>query len=511
MGNENNKRIAKNTILLYFRMFITMGVSLYTSRIVLDVLGVSDYGIYNVVGGVVAMFSFLNGSLSGATSRFLTFELGSNNEERLKKVFSSAITIHLGLAIIIFIIGETIGLWLLENKLLISEDRLFAARVVYQISIISCIISILKVPATAAIIAHERMNIYTYVSILEVGFKLIIVFLLVIGDFDKLILYSFLTLIVTLVTTLIYQFYTSYKFAECKFKISFDKEMMKPMLTYTGWDLYGNLSIMVRGQGINILLNTFFGTVINAASGIATQVQNSVAGFADNFLTAVRPQIVKNFAAGNIKEMQKLIFNSSKFSFLLLFLVSFTLIVENRFIMKLWLVDVPEFAIIFCQLSLLNNLISIMFRTIMFSIHATGNMKRISFINGTIYIMVLPISYIFLKLGLSPVIPFIINILLLIIGCMSNLVTLNIYIPEFSISKFIKEVVLINLVIVLLGSLIPLTLFTIMEEGFLRFLTVGITSVISIGISSFYMAINKEMRNLIKSFLISKINAICIK
>lgn len=506
MVDANNKRIAKNTLLMYFRMFITMGVSLYTSRVVLNVLGIVDYGIYNVVGGVVAMFAFLNGTLSGATSRFLTYELGSKNNERLVKVFSSSFTIHLGLAILIFIIGETIGLWFLENKLIIAEDRMFAARIVYQFSIISSMISVIKVPSTAAIIAHERMNVYAYVSIIEVSLKLLIVFLLVIGNLDKLILYSFLTLVVTIIVTSIYQIYSYRKFPECKLKISFDKEMMKPMLTYSGWDLYGNLSIMVRGQGINILLNTFFGSIINAASGIATQVQNSVTGFADNFLTAVRPQIVKNFAAGNIKEMQKLIFNSSKFSFIMLFLISFPLILENEFIMKLWLVKVPDYAIVFCQLSLINNLISIMFRTIMFSIHATGNMKRISFINGTIYILVLPVSYVLLELGFDPVTPFVVNIGLLIIGCISNLITLNKYIPEFSILEFFKKVITINLIIVFLGSILPLSIYLIMNSGFLRFLFVGFTSVISVGISAFYIGIDNEIRNSIKSYVLKKLN-----
>ncbi|NRT13274.1 polysaccharide biosynthesis protein [Flavobacterium sp. 14A] len=506
MTDSNSKRIAKNTLLLYFRMFITMGVSLYTSRVVLNTLGISDYGVYNVVGGVVAMFSFLNGSLSGATSRFLTFELGTQNKERLNKVFSSALTVHLGLAIIILVIGETIGLWLLENKLVIAENRMFAARIVYQLSIISCIVAIIHVPSSAAIIAHERMNIYAYVSIVEVGLKLLVVFLLLIGNFDKLILYGVLTLIVTIIITLIYQIYSYRNFSECKFRISLDKEMMMPMLSYSGWDLYGNLSVMVRGQGINILLNTFFGTIINAASGIATQVQNAIAGFADNFLVAVRPQIVKNYASGNIVEMQRLIFNASKFSFLLLFLISFTFIVEIEFVMKLWLVKVPLYAIIFCQLSLLNNLVSIMFRTVMFSIHATGKMKRISFINGTIYIMVLPISYGLLKLGFSPIAPFLINIFLLTIGCASNLITLNLYIPEFSISEFLKKVVMINLIIVVLSSIMPLIIYYSMEEGFLRFLIVGFTSVVSIGIATYYIAIDNDMRKASKSYLLNKIS-----
>jgi Na+-driven multidrug efflux pump len=506
MQLENNKRIAKNAIMLFIRMLLTLVVNLFASRVILDTLGVVDFGIYSVVGGVVAMFTFLNATLSSSTARFLTYEIGTSNKDKLAKVFGASITIHLILAFFIFILLETIGLWFLNYELVIPENRIFAANIVFQFSILSSIISIIKVPYNAAIIAHERMNVYAFVSIIEASLKLIIVFLLVIGELDKLISYASLMFIVTAIISIIYMSYGYRNFDECKFKISLDKEIIKPILSFSSWDLYGNMSVMARGQGINIMLNLFFGPIINAASGIATQVQNAIGGFTDSFLVAVRPQIVKNYAKGDINEMQKLIFASSKFSFLLLFIISFPLVIENRFVLNLWLKNVPEFAVIFCQLSVINSLISIMFRTIMFSIHATGKVKRMSVINGTIYLFVIPISYIMLKVGLSPVVPFIVNILLLVLGCFSNLITLQKYIPEFSISKFYHEVILVCLLIVLISSIIPLGFYHIMETGFVRFVLVSLTSAISISVSSYYIAMNKEIRNQLKLFVLSKIN-----
>jgi Na+-driven multidrug efflux pump len=487
-------------------MFITVGISLYTSRVVLSTLGVTDFGVYNIVGGVVMMFTFLNSTFSSATSRFLTFELGKPKKEKLAKVFGAAITIHLGIAVITFLFLETIGLWFLNNKLLIPENRMFAAHIVYQFSILSCIISIIKVPYNAAIIAHERMKIYAYVSIMEALLKLLIIYLLVIGEIDKLILYSILIFAVTTIVSTFYILYSYMNFVECKFKVSTEKEFIKPMIYFSSWDLYGNISVVARGPGINILLNIFFGPVINAASGIATQVQNTLAGFIDNILIAVRPQIVKNFASGNIAEMQSLIFNTSKFSFLLLFIVSLPLMIENHFVLNLWLKDVPDYTIIFCQLSILNNLISIMFRTIMYSIHATGKVKRMSLINGTIYLLVLPISYFMLKASFSPVVTYIVNIFLLVMGSVSNLIILHKYIPEFSISAFYHKVIYICLLVVVISTILPLSINHIMEEGFVRFILVGFTTLVSVSISTYYMALNEKIRNQIKLNLLNRLH-----
>ena len=307
MPVENTKRLAKNTIALYFRMLLSMVVSLYTSRIVLNTLGVEDYGIYNVVGGVVAMFGFLNASMSGATARFLSFELGKGNFLRLKKTFSSALIIHIGIALIILIIAETLGLWFLNHKLVIPADRIDAAQWAYQFSILSTLITITQAPYNASIIAHEKMTIYAYVEILNVTLKLLVVYLLVIGNFDKLILYSFFIFTVSTLIALIYRLYCIRHFNECRFHWIWDTSILKPMLSFSGWDLYGNMSVTVKQQGLNMLLNIFWGPLLNSANGVATSVQGAILGFSSNIITAAKPQIIKSYAESNIYRMKTLI------------------------------------------------------------------------------------------------------------------------------------------------------------------------------------------------------------
>ena len=302
---STNKRIAKNTLMLYVRMIISTLVILYTSRVVLNTLGVDDYGIYNVVGGIVAIFSFLNSSMSGATSRFLTYEMGCNNG-KLSKIFSSALYIHIGIAILILVAAETVGLWFMNNKLVIPDDRMFAAHVVYQCSVISMMVTVTQVPYNASIIAHEKMDVYAYIELLNVFLKLGIVFILMIGRFDKLILYAILVLVVSILIAAIYRIYCTKKFSECHLSGSPDMQIIKPMLSFSGWDLFGNMSVSVRQQGTSIILNMFYGPALNAAIGLANSVQNVILSFANNVIMAFRPQIIKQYAEQNIGRMQSL-------------------------------------------------------------------------------------------------------------------------------------------------------------------------------------------------------------
>ncbi|TBO43322.1 oligosaccharide flippase family protein [Pedobacter kyonggii] len=501
----DNKRIAKNTMMLYFRMLLTMGVSLYTSRVVLNTLGVSDYGIYNLAGGVTAMFAFLNSSMSGATSRFLTFELGLNDVAKLKKTFSAALTIHLLIAAAIFFLGETVGLWFLENKLIIPVDRMSTARWVYQLSILSTMVTITQVPYNATIIAHERMNVYAYVEILNCFLKLGIVYLLVIGHFDKLLLYAVLVLCISIIIALIYRIYCVKNFPESKYKWGWDKEIIYPMLSFSGWNMYGTMAYTVKTQGVNILLNLFFGVIVNAAYGVATQAQNAVQSFSNNFLTAVNPQIVKHYAQGEIEKMQNLVINASKLSFLLLFLISFPLIVENHFILNLWLKKVPDYAVDFCRLNLISGLMTGMFTVLTYAIFATGKIKSFSIISGTIYVMVLPISYFLLKNGFSPIIPFIINIVLLFIGYMNNIRILNKLIPKFSISKFFINVVFSCIVTITLASLLPMYFHFSLNEGWVRLILVGVTSVLSTLLFGYFIVLDADMRSKLTNMFLSRI------
>ena len=309
----NNKRIAKNTLFLYVRLLFAMAVGLYTSRVVLAVLGQDDYGLNSVVGSIVVMFYFLNTSMSGATSRFLTFELGRKDYDKMKNTFSAALTIHIVIAAIVVLLGETVGLWYLENKMVIPEGRMVAARWVYHLSLLGAVITITQVPYSATIIAREKMDVYAYIEIVKTLLQLGIVFLLVIMDFDKLILYAILTVCVSLVITLVYRGYCIARYPECRYKFHFDKTIVKPMLGFSGWNLYSNLARQAQGNGVNVILNLFWGTAINAAYGIAQQLSNTVYMFVCNFTLAVKPQIVKYYATGQLRDMEALMNSTTRY------------------------------------------------------------------------------------------------------------------------------------------------------------------------------------------------------
>lgn len=397
--SANNKRIAKNTLMLYIRMILSTIVTLYTSRVVLNTLGVDDYGIYNVVGGVVAMFTFLNSSMSGATSRFLTYEIGRNDNVKLLKTFSSALYIHIAIALLILLVAEPVGLWLLENKLVIPEDRMLAAHIVYQCSILSMVVTVTQVPYNASIIAHEKMDVYAYVELLNVFLKLGIVFILMIWDIDKLILYAILVLAVSVLIALIYRFYCIRKFDECHLNSRPDKNIIIPMLKFSCWDLYGNMSVSVRQQGTSILLNMFYGPALNAANGIATSVHGVIMNFANNVVMAFRPQIIKSYASNDINRMFYLIINASKYTLCLFLLVGVPLFFELDYILQLWLKTVPDYTAIFLRIILVCSIFKLANGIINIGIHATGQIKRLSFISGTLSLLNIPIFYIAMYYG----------------------------------------------------------------------------------------------------------------
>jgi O-antigen/teichoic acid export membrane protein len=483
-----------------------MCVGLYTSRILLNALGVENYGINNVVGGVVAMLSFLNGSLTGATSRFLTFEIGRNDQEKLKVTFSAILFIHVCLAIVMALLLESFGTWFVINKLTLPPGRLDAALFVFHLSVVSCVIEIMKLPYTGAIVSHEKMDAFAYVSIFDVMMKLLISYLIMYTPFDRLKTYSLFFLLANALSTSFYVIYAHRHFIECKFRLTFNKYIVKPILSFSGWDLFGNLSVMVRTQGINILLNTFFGAVINAATGIANTVLSVVMGFSNNFLVAVNPQIVKYYAAGDYNSFNKLIINSSKFCTGLLLLVSLPVVTEANYILNIWLADVPEYAVQFCQLSIINNWVSMLFRPIVNGIYATGKPRRISIINGSIYILVLPFSYIFLKMGGSPIIPFVLNIVLLAVGhlCFS-LSTLKKYVPTFAIGKFMRNSFLNCSLVIVVAMSLSYGIHQLMNEGFSRLLTNTVVVVATVCLMFYYVCLNKENRMQCVNFVKSKI------
>lgn len=503
---NNNKTLVKNTLFLYFRMFLTLGVSLYTSRVVLNVLGIEDYGLYNVIGGVVAMLSFLNGALSGATSRFLSYELGKGSENSLKKTFETIFSIHVVFAAFIAIILEIVGYWFIANKLMIPEGRNLAAFFVFHFSVAVCVIHLIRLPFHAAIVSHERMDAFAYISIFDVIMKLFIVYLLQIVDFDKLQAYAVLVFIIDFLSSSLYVGFALKKFSECRLCFKIDRAIAKPVLAFSGWDLYGNISVVARSHGLNILQNTFFGTVVNAATGISNQVLTAIMGFAENFLVAVKPQIIKSYAANDFDRFKKLVINSSKYCTLLLFLISFPVLLEARYILKIWLVTVPDYAVVFCQLAIVNNWISIMFRPVVYGVHATGNAKRISLINGSIYLSVLPLSYILLKMGGSPIIPFLLNIILLFVGqTFFSLATFKHYVPEFSIKDFVLQSMMKCMSIGILAAAIPVLLHYQMNEGMFRLCTCTFGSFFLTCFLIYFLGVERKDKEKLLNYLKVKI------
>ena len=402
---SNNKRIAKNTIYLYIRMFFTMIVSLYTSRVILQKLGVDDFGIYNAVGGIVGFLSFLNSALATGSSRFLTFELGGGDSERLKRTFSSLLTSHIILSLLITVIAETIGLWVLYNKMVIPPDRMVAAVVTFHISIITAIITIIQVPYNASIISHEKMEIYAYVSIFEVVSKLAICFLLGIDGEDKLIIYAILICIIHLVILLFYIFYSKKNYVETKYKFSLDKEILKPVLSFSGWSLFADSAIALANQGVLVLLNMFFAPAVVSARAISLQVNNAANQFVNNFRTAANPQIVKMFAVGDFDGSKELLLQSTKFSYYLMMLLGLPLFFLADPILHLWLGEtVPEYTTVFLQLVIIQSLFQVFDRSFYTALYAKGQLKENALISPTIVFIVFPIIYLFFKAGYSPVI-----------------------------------------------------------------------------------------------------------
>ena len=493
---SSNKTIAKNTLLLYLRMALTMLVSLYTSRVIQSVLGVIDDGIYSIVGGVVSMFLFLNGALSGATSRFLTFELAREDKERLKKTFSAALLVHIILAIVIFVLLETVGLWLLNHKLVIPEDRMHAARVVYQLSAFATLLSITQVPYSASIISHEKMGTFAYMSILEAVLKLLICYLIVVSPIDKLITYGILILAVRTLVIMIYRVYCIRKFEECRFSIVKDWGLIKPILTFSGWDLLGNLSITARDQGVDVIMNMFFGPAINSAAGKAGVICNAVNGFASNFLTAIRPPILKSYSIGNIRKMEELMVDASKYAYSLLILLSVPFFFESQFVINLWLKNPPEYAALFCVVDLVMVLIIALFRPLTYAIHASGRIRFMSIANGIIFLSSVPIAYFLLLTGKNPIAPWIAKCVLQLLVSMFNLYCVKRNIPEFNVAFYLKNTVLPAILSV--SIILPVTYLVYRQfpdSSWWRFLSVCTVSTLTVAATVFFIVFDKRMRD----------------
>lgn len=502
----NNKRIAKNTLLLYFRMMFMMAVQLYTSRVVLNTLGVEDYGIYNVMGGVVAMFGFLNAAMTTSTQRYITYELGKGNYERLRQVFTTSVNIHVIISILVVLLVETIGIWFLNNKMVIPAQRMTAAMWVLQLSVLTTVIAIMSYPYNAAIVAHEKMSAFAYISILEVTLKLVIVYLLTIWSFDKLILYAILIAIIQLSICFCYRAYCYKHFDETKYHFFWDKPLFKEMLSFAGWNLWGNLAAILFTQGLNMLLNVFFGPVVNAARAIAIQVQGAIQQFSVNFQMALNPQITKTYATGQISEMHKLIYRSSKFTFFMLFCLCLPVVIEAPIILEVCLKTVPNYTVIFLRIMIATMIIDSTANPLMVSAAATGNVKVYQSVVGGILLAVLPISYIVLKLGGAPWSVFIVH---LIVCCVAYITRLFIIRPliQLRIRSFVTEVIMRCVMVSAIAIVIPMSAHIFMPQSILTSFAVIVLSVICAAFSSFYFGLDKHEQVLI----LTKANTILSK
>lgn len=504
-NNSSTKRIAKNSFMLYLRMLLSMVVSLYTSRVVLATLGIEDYGIYNVVGGVVGMFSFLNATMSGATSRFLTFEMGKGDSKKLMETFSSALIIHFSIAIVIFILAETVGIWFLMNKLVIPESRMFAAQCVFQLSIISMAVGVTQVPYNASIIAHEKMDVYAYVEILNVILKLLIVYLLVVGNTDKLILYGILTLVVTIIIAFIYRIYCVKHFAECHFFWVWNKSILKGLLSFSTYNFYGNMGSVVNAQSTNFVLNHFFGVILNSAASIATTVSGVVNSFASNIMVVFRPQITKNYAKGDLVGFQNLLDWAIKIILLVYVMVAIPVFVEIDILLTVWLENVPPYTTTFCRCIL----VSIFFETLRYvitiGIHAVGKVKMISLFTGSLFLINPFVIYFVLLVKAMPDYVFYSVIVCNLSLCVIDLFLLKKYIPEIKVSKFFGSVFNITLV-----SALSLTLIYMFSAFYgpslLKVIYTTCISVIVVAFLFCYCCMDTLQRKQIFSYVKSKIN-----
>lgn len=490
---ENNKRIAKNTLLLYGRMLLTMAISLYTSRVILKVLGVEDFGIYNVVGGIISMFAFINGGMVAATQRYITFEIGSGNTNQLKKVFSTSLQIHAIISVIIIILGETVGLWFLLEKLVIPESRMSAAIWVYQLSIVACIVNIMSIPYNADIIAHEKMSAFAYISIVEVVLKLLIVYMLVFSPLDKLIVYAVLLLVVQIAIRLIYTTYCKKHFEETSYSKCCDKSLVKEMASFAGWSFWGSLAGILYTQGLNMMLNIFFGPVVNAARAIAVQVQSAVQQFVTNFQMAINPQITKSYAKGDLNQMHNLMFRSARFSFLLLLLITLPVLLETNFILTVWLKTVPENTVVFTQIMICIALIYTTANPCVIANQATGKVKIYQAVVGGILLTILPISYIVLKLGAPAYSVFIVHFCIESIAQFFRMYMLRKLI-NLRIWEYIKNIYIPIIATMIVAIILPIFVHKQFEEGWIRLLMVTLTCIVSVGLSAFFIGFTKHER-----------------
>ena len=493
---ENNKRIAKNTLFLYIRTLFVLLVSLYMSRVILQVLGVSDYGIYQVIGGLVAMFGVLSTALSAAISRFITFEIGSGNKEKLCRVFSTSVIVQFIIAFIVLLVAEVVAIWFIQTQMQIPEGRMIAAQWVLHCSLITFCINLVSVPYNACIIAHEHMKAFAYISILDVLLKLVVCFCIFISPVDKLIFYAVLLTIEAVIIRIIYSFYCHRHFEESRSKLIFDKAIFRDMLSFSGWNFFNNTNGILNNQGVNMLINVFFGVTVNAARGIAVQVENAVLQFVNNFTVAINPQITKSYATGDMERMYNLVCRGAKFSYFAMLLMALPIVCEAEKILKIWLTIVPEYTVIFVQLSLVLGVFDCVGASGYTACAATGKMKRYALILTPIGLLEFPLTWVFFLTGAPVVSTYYLYIFVKFLVVMARLFLLRDMVG-LSPVVFIKNVfypILLTTLVAVLPSMLVIYFF---PQSLWRLFVSVIVALSAVSFASLYVGMTVGERQII--------------
>ena len=502
---DKTKRVAKNSVFMYIRMFALMLIGLYTSRVTLDVLGVEDFGIYNLVGGIITLTAFINNAMALAVNRYLAYAMGKNDFVEMKRVFSMSLNLHMIIAAIVLFLGETVGLWFINTHLVIPAERMDAANWIYQASIITFVSSILTTPYQADIIAHERMNFYAFTGILSGVLKLLIVLVLPLLMYDKLIVFAILLCLSSVLCSLLSIVFVKINFEESKYILSWDAQLIKNMTKYAGYSTFGNMATAVVNQGQSILINIFYGPSLNAVRGLSLQVNSAVCQFINGIYTAVTPQITKTYAQNDREYLLKLIYYSTILTFALIFTVTLPLFLEIDFVLGLWLKEVPEFTNTFVRLVLINSIVFYFTTPSMIGIQSSGDVGKMHVSTGIVNLLNIIIVYLLWKLIFLP--PYTIFMVQIFISfCMACIVT---YLQQLqlsiSIKDYIKNVILPCVFPALIAIIVPTVIFNLMISGWIRFVVVCIISIFSSLFCFYFMSVNKEMRRQIKTFICNKI------
>lgn len=496
MDVSDNKRIARNAVYLYGRMLLTAGLSLYTARVVLDTLGVANYGLYNLVAGIVTVISFINGTMAGATQRFLNYDMGRGDASRLQRTFSNSLSIHIAIALLVLLLGETVGLWFVNTRLVIAPERMTAANITYQLSLLATMASMVQIPYTASVMAHEKMNVFAGLSVLNVVLKLLVALSLTLfATADTLVAYALLMLAATALIAILYRAYCLRRFAECRFSRKTDRNILRAMLGYSGWDLYGNLSYTARVQGTIVILNNFGGTVLNAAGNLTLTVAGTLTSFAGGVVTAFRPQIIQQYAQQHFGRMLSLIYNCARYAFLLMGLLVVPVFIEMDCLLGLWLKEVPQFTATFCRISLIAACGELLIMVACTGIHATGRIKAFSFISGSLYLLELPTMYLLLRLTGNPPVVYVAHCCFIAIILLADTLMLHRLVPQFKVAHFWWSGVCVPLLIVAAGGLAAWWLAQAMgKASLLRVVFTAICSTASLLSLTYCFGIDRTMR-----------------